>query len=286
MIYVRSSFDSYVIDCAKNVESIWIRISHPILQQEIFINGTYHPPSSPLQFALVDYLQRSIDIYQRNRTAVICISGDFNRLDMSDVIIDTGITEVPSPPTRMNARLDLAFTNRPDLIQKATVVSPSLTTDHQALIINPVKRLPPIRTYAQFFDTSFRYKAKFNSQMNSVDFMEIVSANRDLDNAAQALDAAILSCFKCSFPLRTVLMSDRDPVWMTQRIKYLLTLKHRANRSKNLAKVVALDERIQTMKINSMERRGSNVGGSTLMVLRIENLKTILWSKTPSTRSS
>ena len=256
MIYVRSSFDSYVEDAALNVESFWIKICPPNASP-LFINATYHPPhdsSAPL----LNYLKSSTEqIFRKHSmrdTVIIC--GDFNHLDLNDYEITHGITTLPSPPTRGNSTLDLILSNRPDLVANVGCVEPSLTSDHLAVFMKPLNRLPPTRNRVSFTDFCFKGFSTLNSLMEQNNFAQLYTIS-SLNDAAEWLESELCSIVKAAFPVRNVIMSDRDPQWMTPKAKWLITRKHRALRKSQSNKVKHLNKNIIKIKLQITKKNAS-----------------------------
>ena len=71
----------------------------------------------------------------------------------------------------------------------------------------------------------------------------------NVNSAAEKLEEKIFSCFVKAFPLCTVMMSSRDPSWVTPKVKWLLTKKKNAKRRGEHKKAKRFDEQIKNMKL-------------------------------------
>lgn len=256
LIYVRKSFSCDVYGCSENAESLWLEIKHPSTMCTVFVNGSYNPPRSDGS-VLLNYIScTSSKILKNNPKTVIFVGGDFNHLDTEDLSLDHGLQLLRSPPTRGSATLDLILTNRPDLTQTTECFCPTIETDHCGVIVHPKTRTPPTRRTINFLDTSFKYRARLNSNLQNHDFSYLYSIS-DVNTAAEWLDSEICGVVQASFPTRTVKISDRDPIWMTPKIKWLLCQKKRALKKGKMLKISKLDDVIKSSKIWSLTRRGS-----------------------------
>ena len=248
LIYVRSSYKCEIFDTSDESESLWVKLSSTHSSDPLFVNVTYHPPSSNPKPTL-DYLNKSLQkITEVHTRSKIFIGGDFNRISLNDLEINFCLTTLDTPPTRADATLDLILTNRPDLVLTTSCFVPSLKTDHLAVLTKPCSRTPPIRHKIQFTDYHFRGFQKLNTFLESTSFSEVYSAN-NINDAAEILDHTISSCVRKAFPTRTVTISDRDPVWITPKAKWLLLKKKKAKAQKALQKTDQLSNKLESIRL-------------------------------------
>jgi hypothetical protein len=221
-----------------------------------FINASYHPPGSEGR-TLLNYLSETINVIEDQfANASIFVGGDFNRLAMDDLEGDSGLTLLDSPPTRVNARLDLILTNRPDLIDQISTFKSNVETDHMGLLAKSFHKLPPVRQRISFRLFSRRGHCKLNTLLSSIDFSPLYKSN-NIHDAANWLEGQVERCFQQAFPLKTVRMSDRDPSWLTPKVKWILTQKKQAMRRKQLLKAQNFNEYLKAMKLRYISRGGS-----------------------------
>ena len=99
--------------------------------------------------------------------AIMYITGDFNRLNVSQALTDTGLSQMVIDCTRGRHTLDLFITNRPHLVTCKAVQS-CISTDHCALLTN-----------------SDKYQQSANIPRRTVDFYDI--RQQHLSNLADFL---------------------------------------------------------------------------------------------------
>ena len=111
--------------------------------QVYFFMLVYHPPRPKYKpdFLLVrlsydvEYL---MDTYPN---AIIYLTGDFNQLNISVLVSETGLQQVVNEATRGNSILDLFLINRPNEVH-CSVFRSCVKTDHHALLINCADTIP------------------------------------------------------------------------------------------------------------------------------------------------
>jgi len=226
------------------------KLSQPNVNSDsIFINASYHPPNSDGK-DLIHYLSNSVQrLLINSPSSTILIGGDFNRLCLNEFLIQFCLADLDAPPSRGDAKLDLILTNRPDLIDSTRVYKTELYSDHLAIIMSPLYRSPPIRKRVMFTDYSFKSFQKFNDLISTADFSTLFSI-ADVNAAAEWLDNTIRQIVQSSFPCRSVVVSDRDPTWLTPKCKWLLSKKKRASQKNQTEVIKSLDSKLQLQKIN------------------------------------
>ena len=258
LIYALSSLNCEIYDTANDCESMWLKITsvHIDYKQHLFVNASYIPPSSD-ESIIVDYLSRTTNALQEDYPgSVLLIGGDFNRISLQELIIDTGLSVLDSPPTRGEARLDLLLTNKPDLISSVSTFEASAGSDHLGLIACPLYKLPPARRLQHFRYFSHHGHKKLKESLSHLDFSSLYNIT-DPNEAAEWLEMRIGQCFTNSFPIKRVCMSSRDPSWITPKIKWLINKKKLAVRKKQYAKEEQYDKRIKTARIKALRQHGS-----------------------------
>ena len=224
LIFLRASFIGEIYEVSRTSESFWLKVQHPSFQSCIFLNASYHPPSAD-GLPLLSYLISSVsDLRNLHSFSPIFLGGDFNHLNLSQLELNACLSILDSAPTRNEATLDLILTSRPDQVRKVDTFTPSVASDHKALILTPVTKLPAIRRKASFIDYSFKSRYAFNSLLTFTDFSEIFTSNCPHE-ASEIFDQKINDCMQRSFPVRTVTISDRDPPWITAKTRWLLKKK-------------------------------------------------------------
>jgi len=258
MIYIRDPFACDVVRTADEVESLWIKVTPPNSLSPVFINASYHPPNSKPE-PLIDFLSKSSDdIYKLYTRTNIIVGGDFNKLPINDLELECGVSKLKTPPTRGDAVLDFILTNRPDLIQSAECVTPSLSSDHLAVVMKPIYRVPPIRHKVAFTDFCFKGFRKLHQLLTTCNFDDIIEHSpSDLNKAAELMELKVSSCITNAFPQRVVTMSDRDPAWITPKAKWLLLKKKKSLKNRQDSTVEAIDKQLSQLKLKNLCRNPS-----------------------------
>jgi hypothetical protein len=254
LIYARSHLNCTVHDIHSSLESLWVKGSvPPATNQTFFINASYHPPKNTGS-QLTAYLASSTaNIQTQHPHCPIFIGGDFNKLNL-DELLDEGLTILPTPPTRKDATLDLLITNRTDLIDNTNTFTPSISTDHLGIIMYPKKKIAPKRTKVQYRDFSPNNKIFFSQLLLNHDFSYIHSI-QDVNQAAEELESWLCHLLHIAFPLKSVIISDKDPNWITPKIKAdLVSMKKlKARKGKN-SKYINTYDRIGEQKIKYISK--------------------------------
>ena len=159
-------------------------------------------------------------------------------------------TPLPSPPTHGDARLDIILTNKPKLIDNVDCFSPQVESDHKAVIMLPIKKTIPDRYTRSFRLFTARGHSNLARLLEYADFNVVYSS--DVDTAAEALEKIIRRLVEEAFPLRTVVMSSKDPVWLTPKTKWLLTKKKQARRRGQHQKAERIDLRLKDAKLQKI----------------------------------
>lgn len=256
MVFVTDSLTSEIFDISNECESLWIKITNKLRSNEqlIFINASYHRPgtsSSELRSYITKVSEAIEDKFPKS---LIVVGGDFNR--MASDFREHGLTTLESPPTRLEARLDLLLTNMPDIFDSVSSFKSKLETDHLGLIARPKHKLRPVRWMQEFRLFSFAGHRRFNTLISECDFSEVYD-KLDVNEAACCLESMVKNCFEKAYPMKKVRMSSRDPKWITPKIKWLLNRKHRAHKKCRIEKRIYYDERIKSAKLNSLKQLGS-----------------------------
>lgn len=258
LIYSRSSYDCQLIDCADSCESLWVKLSPPNSDSQLFVNVSYHPPNAN-SCALSDFFNSTIrKITNEFPAATMIIGGDFNRLDLSDVETQFGISIISSPSTRGNYTLDLFMTNKPHLIESATTFHTTLKSDHLAVILTPCQKVRPSRHKITFTDYNFKGFQYLNDTLSNLDFSQLFTMT-EVDTAAHWLDQTISNLIYASFPTRTVTMSDHDPVWLTPKSKWLIQKRKKAVRRRDVATSDIIDTRLSFQKLSFLNKNNAQL---------------------------
>lgn len=253
LIYARSQLNCVAHEAHSSLESLWVKGSVPDTNNCFFVNASYHPPKN-IHSPLADYLaQSAANIMKQHPHSSVFIGGDFNKLDLSD-LLDEGLVLLHTPPTRKDATLDLLLTNRTDLIDNTNIFTPSLHTDHLGIIMFPKIRIAPIRSKVQYRDFSRHNKMFFSWLLLNHDLSYLYTIH-DANLAAEELESLLHRLSQVAFPLKTITMSDKDPHWITPKIKAeLIAMKKIKAKNGKTQKYLAKHSRIGKQKLNYLNK--------------------------------
>ena len=217
------------------------------------VNVTYHPPNTN-GTVVTEYLAHTINkIITDFPSATLIIGGDFNRLQLNDIETRFCLTTIDSPPTRGDSCLDLLITNKPHQIESASTFCSTLKSDHLAVILNPCMRIRPHRRKVSFIDYTFKGFQNLNYNLSNFNFSELYLM-LETNIAADWLDQTLSSLTSNAFPIRQVVMSDRDPLWMTPKSKWLIQKRKKATHKNDSTTCHKIDTKLQTQKISFLKK--------------------------------
>ena len=192
----------------------------------------YHPPRpkykpDSLLTRLAYEVEYLIDIYPN---AIIYLTGDFNRLNITTLISEIGLQQVVTEATRGNSVLDLFLTNRPNEVN-CSVFQSCMKTDHRALLVNcfycnPCMIPPTSRRKVAFYDLRKPNIDALAQEFNYFDWSSITDSS-DVDSAYDDFLSITSRCINLRIPLKTVTMSDNTPTYITPLIKSLLRTRNK-----------------------------------------------------------
>jgi hypothetical protein len=126
-----------------NYECMWLwlrpyRLPRPLCG--ILIAVLYCPPETctDKQREFVHYLSETIDsVRDSSPDCGIIVLGDYNNLDVSDLLSQHSLTQVVKDPTRLNATLDFVITNMQTWYNDPSVTAPIGSSDHNTVLWYP-----------------------------------------------------------------------------------------------------------------------------------------------------
>lgn len=257
VIYIRNSLVSEMLSISMDSESLWVKIILNVntTPTTLLLNASYHPPNADPR-KLSNFLTKSLDQMEINYpNSIQIIGGDFNKFNLDSLEETNYLTKLLSPPTRGSATLDAFLTNRPDIVKDVTCFTPSVESDHRAILLTPLLKIPPRRWKANVRDFAWKNRRRFNAMMENANLDRVMTFS-NLDESVDYLNNSITACIDSAFPVKRVTMSDRDPIWVTPRVKLLLEKKARRNQNKNTKTL--LEIKIQKYKLNYYNKMDSN----------------------------
>ena len=156
--------------------------------------------------------------------------GDFNNLDISDLLTDHDLNQIICEPTRGSAILDLVITNLQQFYKKPLILAPVGTSDHSVVNWCPDDsscrpRGKVIKRQRRFFPQS--QLAAFGRWLTSLDWNS-VSSEGSVEELVSDFTARITQAMDTFFPIQTVKLHSNDKPWMSVSIKQLIIARQQA----------------------------------------------------------
>ena len=212
----------------------------------------YIPPSSVLQSSagVLNFISTNLDeLLLHYPDYHLFLTGDFNRLDISDLLVSFDLKNVVNSPTRGNAFLDLVLLSTPIADQYEVEVGPPIaSSDHRVILCKPEttsSRLSCVRRTV--FDLRESNKKEFLYKLSRANFTNLYNMDLSLDQKCTYLNDVIFACFSRSIPSAQVLMTDRDKPFITPLIKSLINQRWSAYRKGDFPLYLHLKLKVQNL---------------------------------------
>ncbi len=214
-------------------ECLWLRLRPYRLPRKIssIVMGVlYSRPDKPAQEQrdLVNYLIESLD-EARNQLpdCSIVLLGDFNNLNISDLLNRRNLNQIISEPTRGSAILDLGITNMQQFYKKPSINVVNWATDVNA----PKPHGKVIKRQRRLFSQSRR--TAFGQWLTSHDWNP-TSTVGTVEDLTSNFNERITSAMNTFFTMQTVKLHSNDKPWMSVSIKQMIIARQRAYSSGNI----------------------------------------------------
>ena len=178
-------------------------------------------------------------LFEDDASTVFVLTGDLNKLNNDQLQTQLGLDQIVNNPTHNNNILDVFITNRPDLCD-VQVGQSFIKTEHKALIVNSridcnaakqrtLRRRVQVLNYNPvaanlFLQTLARYN--WNCICAAID-----CKTGTIDSIYNDFVQVVKWHVNITISIRTVAMGDRDPAYITPRIKLLLRKRNRLRRA-------------------------------------------------------
>ncbi len=226
------------VEVPEELEVMWVKVSpavHPRGCSNIIFCLAYHPPRSPTGPLLVDHIITTADTLKSIMPAsklVVC--GDYNQLDLVDVVEHLNLHQVVDFPTHGQNTLDLILTDMSDLYLPPQSLPPIGLSPHLSVLWTPActTSLPPVsttRTYRPLPDSCVR---EFGQWLTRYQWVEVTTPD-DVNTKWENYKTTIMDTFHHFFPLKSTTTHPSDLPWIIPRIKRLLQQRNRAFYSDN-----------------------------------------------------
>ena len=155
--------------------------------------------------------------------------GDFNQLDLTSFLADTGLCQIDTGPTRGRHALDRFITNSLWLQNQLTVAKSCLNTDHYALLVNCTAQ-PTInhntRRVVTFPDIRQHNLDTLAQSVHFQDWSDITTAT-DVDTAYSLFIQQLSFLVQSNVPFRRITVTHNTPSYITPLIKSLLRKRNK-----------------------------------------------------------
>ena len=234
----------------------------------------YNPPDTPIsdQQELTAYLIDKVDLIRSTSpNCGVVLLGDFNGLDISDLLCHHNLTQTVDTPTRNSNILDLIVTNLEAMYCKPVTMAPLGSSDHNivkwaAKTINERIDNKTIKKNVRSFPRSAR--ESFGRWCHSRQWFTNVESKRCASSLAFSFTNELNTAVDYIFPSKVIKIHNSDKPWMTPVLKKLINQRQKAFHSGNLdlwrhyrLKVrndIAVKKRTYyTNKVRNLKSRGS-----------------------------
>ena len=187
----------------------------------------YNPPDTPQpeQKDLVKYMVDKLDVVRTTHPDCgVVLLGDFNRLDICDLLIHQNLKQTVWTPTRGQHVLDLIVTNLHELYNEPSIIAPLGTSDHNVVKWTPSasegvrshgknKSKKHVRRFPQSTRDAFGRWCNNHTRFADVKNPESCS------ELASSFSCHLSSAIDRIFPIKMVKIHFTDKPWMTPSLK-------------------------------------------------------------------
>ena len=143
-VYIKEESCKYrkLIDlsCCDKHEILWFQLKPTRLPRGfscIFAAAIYHPPEADKTSIRHHLFQSLTSVEARYPNCGLLIAGDFNRLDIKDLLNHFRLKQIVKVPTRKDATLDLVLTNMHEYYSSPQTYAPFGLSDHSTVVVTP-----------------------------------------------------------------------------------------------------------------------------------------------------
>jgi len=191
--------------------------------------------------------------------AILFITGDFNRLDLSTFLAETGLFQIDVGPTRGRHQLDLFITNSPNF-STCLVAKSCLQTDHHALLVNcnlPATGCKTKRAVT-FPDIRQHNLDKLAEVLHHHSWTDVITES-DIDVAYSRFVQSLTTIVQSTIPFRRVTVTNSTPTYITPLVRSLLRRRNKLMRRGNINAAGELSVKIGQLIIKYRENELSDV---------------------------
>ena len=200
----------------------------------------YNPPDTPAneKKELTAYLIDQIDrVRCTHPDCDVILLGDFNNLDISDLLCHHNLTQIVDTPTREGNILDLIVTKLEALYSKPVIIAPLGSSDHNIVKCSAKTNVlrtdnKTIKKNIRSFPTSAR--AAFGRWCCSREWFSDAESKNSATALASSFTNELNSAVDRLFPSKVIRIHNSDKPWMTPALKKLIYQRQKAFHSGSL----------------------------------------------------
>ena len=221
------------VEVPGEVEALWVKITpprHPRHTASVVLCLAYHPPRSPTGPLLVDHIISTADTLRtRLPSSRLVVCGDFNELDVGDILDHLSLRQVVDFPTHGRNTLDLVMTDMADLYLPPQPLPPMGRSPHLSVLWSPTltTSLPPVCTVATYRPLTDSALRRFGQWVVAYPWTEVI-ATEDVNTKWENYHSSVMKAYHHFFPPKTSTKHPSDLPWITPRIKRLLEYRNQA----------------------------------------------------------
>lgn len=221
-------------DSMNHIEVLWCKLRPHRLPRGfpcLIIGVLYHPPSSN-DDQMIEYLLNTLsNIESAYPNSALLLAGDFNRLDVSQVINQFRLKQLVNFATRGERTLDLILSNLSDYYQDPAKSSPFGLSDHCTVTVSPKVRPKSANWKAlkkiTVRDMRLSSKQALARYLDSLDW-SIIDTLNSTEEKSQFFNKLIHIGLDTIMPARTVKIHTCDAPWITGHLKSLIQKRQQA----------------------------------------------------------
>ncbi len=222
-------------------ECMWVNLRPcrlPRCMTNMMIGVIYIPPGKSAE-ELKDLIQYIVDtadhVCSNHPDCGFAIMGDFNRLNISDILLHHDFKQVVESPTRSTVLLDLIITDFNNFYNKPETTAPLGSSDHNVITWNPVMLPDGHHTEDRTKNNKRRLRRFTRSSMDAFGrwishhtWFSGLDSNVSVDRMTESFMHDLTDAIDAFFPTKTVRIHNTDKPWMTSSIKLLILNRQRA----------------------------------------------------------
>ena len=248
VIYIRDDIEASV--CKElytsdtRIELLWIRII--FRNRPIVVGALYHPPKPVYQSCeLIDELDRALtNILASCDNSLVLIAGDFNQLS-DGLITQLGFYSLFSGATHAGHCLDRIYCSEPVICNSKAVLS-TISTSHRAVVVSAshTSDINKKSIICQHRPHTPHHHAAFLAHLAQESWDEVISNSHTQDAFDKFYDKVVLM-LDSYYPLHTVTVTNKDPYFVTPKIKSMLRKRNKLMRKSRVAEAESITKRIR-----------------------------------------